>query len=187
MGFTPREIDTRLQEWEGEIRRHTVRYAAMVSEAELEDMRQECRIAVWKALASYDPARGPEEHYLRVCIANCLKMHCRGDNRRRAALPQVPLEDGDGGWEQDLVDDLAAKEWLRRVPSAPHRRMLSLLLQGCSGEDLLIETGWTPRQVRQRLRELARLFTWIDPDMRRQAPVEVRMAVETAGQMALAM
>lgn len=87
--------------YEGLVHSTAVRYAPILTDEELDDIKQLLRIKVWKARLSYSPARvteakeRAEERWVFSCLANyvkdLLKQQSRLNERRGGA--QVYIED----------------------------------------------------------------------------------------------
>jgi len=95
--------------YEGLVHSTAVRYAPILADEELDDIKQLLRIKVWKARLAYSPARATqaEDRFVFSCLANyvkdLLKQQSRLNERRGGA--QVYIEDqSTGGSSQQRLD-----------------------------------------------------------------------------------
>lgn len=129
---------------------------------DLEDMRQECRIAVWRAMQRFDRERGTDiTYYLRAVVSRALKFHGRTHMRRQEHFPAAP-EHTDPPWVQEVLDNLLASTMLNRIPrSGEARKLVALILLGFNIEQAAEVLNWTPRQIQVRLRTIREFASWV--------------------------
>lgn len=80
----------------GEARRqglHAAR-AGIGDEVEVEDLEQEARLALWRLMDEYDPARGPALAFFRMRLRARLRKHVEALSRRRWPGRRISWEDG---------------------------------------------------------------------------------------------
>ncbi len=163
-------LDARIAAYESLI--HRVVHSAGCPMAWHEDASQEARLAVWRALLSYDPAQGCREStwvWVRVHAAVCNYLRAEGTratgrSRRRAGVQHVSLDALRETEETpqpaplhrvlpepddpaaDAVSRVAVREFARRLTPA-ERAVLRLFAQGYRGSEIARRRGTSPSAV----------------------------------------
>lgn len=122
--------------------------------ADAEDAVQECFLRVWRAAASYDPARAAvSTWFYRILLRLCIDRNRRTGLRRFLGLEAAPepLDDA-----PDTETDLAARQELHRTRAAMHhlpdRQRQALLLRALAGQttaEIAATLGISPGAVEQ--------------------------------------
>lgn len=154
-----------VDDFEGLVHATARRYADLLADEDIEDIRQILRVKVWKALARYDERRSDlnVERYVFGCLANQVKDLLKAQTRLNAArngslryLADVEVD----GYELSVDEDraLAAVEDQLPLPSTlthVERSVAVLLVAGHTQIEAAVVLGisrTTVRRVRAAVR-----------------------------------
>lgn len=157
----------------GSVLRTMERKSLSVGDETLEDLRQEARLALYRAAMSYDPDGDGQSVtfglYAKICVKNALVSELRRMGAKKRRLDRMlkrELTDVEGSPDNTtaLLDRLQIASLIKRgdgVLSRYERRVLACCAEGKSVSDIAAELGKTNKSVsnalyriKSKLREL---------------------------------
>lgn len=148
-----------LSDFEGLIYSTARRYADLLADEDVEDVRQILRLKVWRALAAYDASRSEQaiETFVFGCVANQVKDLLKAQTRRNSARNGAMryLEDIEVDGRELCVDEdyaLAAVEDQLPLPSTlthTERAVVVLLVAGHNQSEAAMVLGISRTTVRR--------------------------------------
>lgn len=115
-----------------------------------EDLCQEARVAVTKALRSYDPAKNDNfVAYAAICIKNAMQSAVKSDQRQKAQVLNTAVEYND---ELGLAGDSAEKVVLRREQLLDVNTKIRRKLSSLEKEVLMLfADGYSYKEIAARM------------------------------------
>lgn len=141
------------------------------SSADLDDLRSEVWLQLWRALPSFD-GRASEDTWLYRVALNTAMLHGRREGTRRLAHDELERESSapvsSGAWGEQQLERRQQLERLhqalRRLDPAD-RAVVALHLEELSYRQIAEVTGLSESNVGVRLHRIrARLKSWLDHD-----------------------
>lgn len=161
-----------VDDFEGLVRATARRYADLLADEDIEDIRQILRVKVWKALARYDARRSDldVERYVFGCLANQVKDLLKAQMRLNAARSGSMryIEDIEADGRELCVEDdaLAAVEDQLPLPSTltrVERAVVVLLVAGHNQTEAAVVLGISRTTVRRARAAVQRKMADWDP------------------------
>jgi RNA polymerase sigma factor (sigma-70 family) len=171
VGLTDAEDPTVLRHYEGLVFR-TAQLTCPLVDDDFDDVQQQLRIAVWKALLAWDPGRRvtTRDRYVFTCLKNRQKDLIKRRRRGEVSIEQLTVRETDNGQLKtrdsfDLEHLAAGPDEVYRqveeqpplVPSTltgPELRVLCLLYADYRHAEVAVELGLTKRDVERTVRQI---------------------------------
>lgn len=168
MKLTEGEIVDRLPNYEMLVRKSADMWRwSIPEEYDIEDIRQELRMVVWKALRRWDPEHPkalPEEKHVFGALTNGITDLRRKGKRKRVdevLTDTMPGEELPEGWESGsgmslprngngVTETAEREQFLNGLPET-HQRMSMMIITGFSKKEIKSEIGLTDNDYREHL------------------------------------